>query len=448
MGLSHEAATCTMDSREGWMAGCYLTPSLEVTAMANPEHLEILKQGVEVWNKWRTENPGVTPNLRDANLIGADLRAANLWMADVNNTDLTDAILADADLILSMLHGAKLVRADLSRADLSRADLGDTDLTDANLNNARFEEATLSGASLRRANLEHANLRQAFLFDANLIEANLENANLQTADLRNARLGNANLKKAYLGGANFTGATIKDADFSGASTSETIFGYNELGSVQGLESIEHKGPSIIGTETLSLSNGTIPEVFLRGCGLSDWEIESAKLHQSSLSNEEITNVVYRIHDLRAHQAIQINPLFISYSHVDSPFVDEIEKYLKEKGVRFWRDIHHSVAGRMEKQIDLAIRLNPTVLLVLSSHSVQSDWVEHEARLARKLEIETKRDVLCPVALDDSWKDCAWPERLREQIMEYNILDFSDWNNEFSFRQMFNRLLDGLDLFYK
>jgi hypothetical protein len=24
--------------------------------MANPEHLEILKQGVEVWNRWQEEN--------------------------------------------------------------------------------------------------------------------------------------------------------------------------------------------------------------------------------------------------------------------------------------------------------------------------------------------------------------------------------------------------------
>ncbi len=25
--------------------------------MANPEHLAILKQGVEVWNEWRKRNP-------------------------------------------------------------------------------------------------------------------------------------------------------------------------------------------------------------------------------------------------------------------------------------------------------------------------------------------------------------------------------------------------------
>ena len=39
--------------------------------MANPEHLEILKQGVEQWNKWRNEHPDVTPDLNEANLHGA-----------------------------------------------------------------------------------------------------------------------------------------------------------------------------------------------------------------------------------------------------------------------------------------------------------------------------------------------------------------------------------------
>jgi len=56
-------------------------------------------------------------------------------------------------------------------------------------------------------------------------------------------------------------------------------------------------------------------------------------------------------------------------------------------------------------------------------------------------------VLCPVALDDVWKDCAWPERLREQIMEYNILDFSKWADEAKFGRMFEKMVDGLNLFY-
>jgi hypothetical protein len=57
-------------------------------------------------------------------------------------------------------------------------------------------------------------------------------------------------------------------------------------------------------------------------------------------------------------------------------------------------------------------------------------------------------VPCPVALDGAWKDCPWPARLREQIMEYIILDFSNRKDESEFTNKFAKLVDGLDLFYK
>jgi hypothetical protein len=36
----------------------------------------------------------------------------------------------------------------------------------------------------------------------------------------------------------------------------------------------------------------------------------------------------------------------------------------------------------------------------------------------------------------------------EQIMEYNILDYSKWNDDKVFGQVFNKMLSGLDMFYK
>ena len=141
-------------------------------------------------------------------------------------------------------------------------------------------------------------------------------------------------------------------------------------------------------------------------------------------------------------------LFISYSRTDSAFVDKLEAALNEKGIRFWRDIHDATSGRLERQVERAMRQNPTVLLVLSANSIQSDWVEHEVREARGLEKELGRDVLCPVALDDGWKRSPWPQRVMEQVMEYNILDFSQWEDESAFQRMFARLLGGLELFYK
>ena len=142
------------------------------------------------------------------------------------------------------------------------------------------------------------------------------------------------------------------------------------------------------------------------------------------------------------------PSFISYSHGDSEFVNKVGDQLTEKGIRYWRDIHDMKAGRIEKQIDRAIRQNPTVLLVLSEHSLSSDWVEHEVRTARGLEKEIEHDVLCPVALDHRWKSSHWPKRLMEQIMEYHILDFSAWEDDSKFDDMFRKLIDGLELFYK
>ncbi len=49
--------------------------------MANEEHLTILKQGVEVWNKWRKDNKQIIPvlsevNLSKENLCGADRKIA------------------------------------------------------------------------------------------------------------------------------------------------------------------------------------------------------------------------------------------------------------------------------------------------------------------------------------------------------------------------------------
>ncbi|RME19733.1 MAG: pentapeptide repeat-containing protein, partial [Deltaproteobacteria bacterium] len=47
--------------------------------MANPEHIAILLEGVEAWNRWREENPDVVPDLAGANLTGAVLAGASLW---------------------------------------------------------------------------------------------------------------------------------------------------------------------------------------------------------------------------------------------------------------------------------------------------------------------------------------------------------------------------------
>ncbi|MFN0111695.1 MAG: toll/interleukin-1 receptor domain-containing protein [Blastocatellia bacterium] len=101
--------------------------------MANPEHLEIIEQGVEKWNQWRKENPHIKPDLFYANLTSADLSGANL----------TDAQLSAARLIQVNLTGA-----DLSGVELIGADLITTDLSGASLSGALIEGATFANVDL------------------------------------------------------------------------------------------------------------------------------------------------------------------------------------------------------------------------------------------------------------------------------------------------------------
>jgi len=243
-----------------------------------------------------------------------------------------------------------------------------------------YVQINLSGADLNGAELRGADLRGADLMGANLVGSRLVGADLIGAYLRVADLTRANLIGAHL-----VDADVRGADLSGVIPGGTVLGGIDLSETKGLDEVLHGDPSLISTDTLQRYKGEIPENFLRGCGMSDWEIESAKLYQPGLSAKEVNDIVYRIYDLRANQAIQINPLFISYSHKDGAFVDEMEKHLDEKGIRFWRDIHDATVGRLEKVVDRAIRENPTVLLILSKNSVKSDWVEHEAKQARELE---------------------------------------------------------------
>ena len=47
------------------------------------------------------------------------------------------------------------------------------------------------------------------------------------------------------------------------------------------------------------------------------------------------------------------------------------------------------------------------------------------------------------ALTDSWKTCKWRGHLREQAEEYNVLDFSDWQDDANSAPQFRRLAAGI-----
>ena len=377
--------------------------------MANLEHLAKLNEGVQAWNVWRAQSPDVQPDLSEANLAGADLAGANFGKAS----------LVEADLDEAYLDGANLGEAYLSRAHLGGANLGGADLHGAHLIRTYLGETDLRGANLGRADL---------------VEANLGRAHLRGADFAGAYLGGVNLGGAHLGGANLREAILY----------ETIFANVDLTDVKGLESCIHHGPSAIDYRTL-VRSGKLPLSFLQGCGLSDWEIELAKLYQPDLPSTEIAEIVTHIHNLRAVSPIQFYSCFISYTSKDEAFAKRLHADLQNKGVRCWfapEDM--KIGDKLRTRIDEVIHIHDKLLLVLSQNSVASAWVEKEVETAFGKEIERKEPVLFPIRLDASVMESktGWAADIRRLR---HIGDFCNWKNHDEYQKGLKRLLRDLQI---
>jgi len=370
--------------------------------MANPEHLAILKQGVEKWNEWKDKHRFV------ATYFTGSPVAKLVFKKDLSEAELRQVSLS---VIQTDLDGVDLHGADLGGADFIRADLSDADLSGANL-----REAELSFSDLSLANIGGAILR-----DAELSHVDLSSANLNSADLRGADVT----------GANLSGADLSGADFSEAQAGYTIFADVDLSGAKGLETVRHDGPSTVGIDTIYKSKGKIPEVFLRGCGVPDEFIAY------------IGSMVGR--------PIEFYSCFISYSSKDQEFAERLHADLQDKGVRCWFAPHDIHGGRkIHEQIDEAIRLHDRLLLILSEHSMSSEWVKTELAKARKREVKEGKRVLFPVRLapfevlrdwegfdGDTGKDSA------REVREYFIPDFSNWKDHDSYQAGLVRLVSDL-----
>ena len=111
--------------------------------MANPDHLALVRSGVEALNRFAREHEGVSLDLTGADLRGLDLRNAHLQGAR-----LRGAKLEASDLRNARLNSARLQGCDLRRADLRGANLHRADLTDADLREARFDTIGVGGQRL------------------------------------------------------------------------------------------------------------------------------------------------------------------------------------------------------------------------------------------------------------------------------------------------------------
>jgi len=281
--------------------------------MANQKQLEIIKQGVEIWNKWRENNSKIDlkgADLKGVNLAGADLTEAELSGADLTGADLSDTILKNCSLRYANFKNTNLNRADLCssdlyktnltysklfmtnlnkakliNADLSNSKLVDTKLEDADLYNVKLCKTKLFGASIKnaslvRSNLTNADIRNTNFLNTSFFDAILNNVKVTKCSLIFTNLKNVSLKGCYIFQNNFFGSNLKGADFSDAKINETNFYYSIF------TRVDFTGITIKNSKFLY---STMNNLNLNGINLCCVDFSCSDICKSNLSNSNLRN---------------------------------------------------------------------------------------------------------------------------------------------------------------
>jgi len=116
------------------------------------------------------------------------------------------------------------------------------------------------------------------------------------------------------------------------------------------------------------------------------------------------------------------PIFISYTHSDRDFVDQLALHLVANNVHVWLDRWEIKAGEsLITKIEEGISGASALLVVLSKASLESRWCRKELNSGLMLELEKKSVVVVPILKEK----CEIPLFLKEKLYANFTKDFDE-----------------------
>lgn len=314
------------------------------------------------------------------------------------------------------------------RPDLSGSNLKELDLQGADLSNAIFIETRLDGTNLARANFSGA-----ILNDASLQHSFLRRANLQWASLAGADLRNADLTEADLTGVNLGWALLSGSQFHQAVLAYTSFCNVDLSCIEGLKSVEHRGRSTVGTDSLSITARNLANkpcrrsdfvIFLERCGVSRLEIK--RFLEGEWGQDKMCSA------------------FISYATADEEFAELLYKHLSQHSVACWKaDPNLKVGDEIFPVVKGAVRGHDKFILCCSEKALSSYWVRAEIQAALTRERESGDRIILPLMLDDAFN--KWEGPVASELRERKAADFRQWRDAQQFALSLEKLVTALRL---
>jgi uncharacterized protein YjbI with pentapeptide repeats len=396
--------------------------------MANKMHLGILKQGVEIWNLWREGNPSIVPDLhnadlRDLDIRGIDLRGAYLEAVSLYRTRLDHANLSNANMKNASIERVNMRFCDMSGTNLSEAFIVDTILDECIMNKTNAPQLHFGGINARKTSIFDSSFYGCFWLDADFRNSTICNTDLTDINFLQSNLTDADLTDSDIKYSTFTNTIIKGTIFNRTHIGWTNFCNMDLSNAKNFSKAIYDGPSSIGIDTITNSHGNIPKTFLRGAGLSPEAIDI-------------------VHSLGKNKS-NFYSAFISHSALDKQFASKLYKDLQRQGISCWfAPEDFKIGDKIRPTLYKSIHEQDKVIIVLSSNSIHSAWVEEEITAALEKERSTNNTVLLPIMLDEDvmLTDQAWAANIRSSR---HIGDFTKWKNTAVYKKALAVLIDAL-----
>ncbi|UJW86906.1 toll/interleukin-1 receptor domain-containing protein [Devosia sp. SL43] len=106
------------------------------------------------------------------------------------------------------------------------------------------------------------------------------------------------------------------------------------------------------------------------------------------------------------------PIFISYSHADRDFVDQLAERLVFAKHHVWMDRWElSLGDSLTSRIQETLTESSAILVILSKSSVDSEWCKRELNAGLVRELEERHTIVMPVVIDD----CKIPLFLKDKL---------------------------------
>jgi len=186
--------------------------------MANPSHLDKLKQGIGVWNQWRVMNPHVVPDLTEADLREQCFNGGEV----LYQGELSDRYPATFTG-WPFTESANFRKANFSGANLDKADFSSANLSEANFSSIKLDKLYLDyHSALANRNQEEADLLDGESYYGSIYTGVENKFNQRLNQAQEALRSRKNVSSEYtfvntiLIDSRFAGSDLRGADLSGA----------------------------------------------------------------------------------------------------------------------------------------------------------------------------------------------------------------------------------------